>query len=449
MIFLWTNQLFSQEHQLLDFRMTEMFETNSIIETINIYLSSFSVDSLLLLLIFPLFFDIGRVSLKMITLIMLRIRNKLIKNKVVTTKKDHKLSIMIPAHNEEHYIQNVIESVLRCPYHNKEIIIIDDGSTDNTQKIVKEYSNKGLVKLVCHKKAKGSKPAALNPTFDHTTGDIIVIIDADCEISKNALDNIPKYFEDEKVIAAAGHVKIRSGDKGIKNILTSLQEYEYIQSIELGKKFGTIFNTMMGMSGAFLIIRKSAFEQVGRFNEDVRVEDFDITLKLRKLGKKIVFAEDAIVHTYCPNNLKSLVKQRLYWSEGEIEALQKHRNILKDPHYLLRNRFSFLEFLFTDIILGYASMIYFPVLILTLLVEIKIEYLILFLLYLSSQIITFFYIGFFSKSNNTRTHLHMIPMILFFYNPFIRIIRLTGFTKMFVKICKKLCQKNIVKLKLI
>ena len=433
------NQLFSQEHHLLDLEMMEMFDINATMETVYVYFNLFSVRDLLLLLIFPLFFDIGRVSLKMMILVTLRIRNKLIKNKIVPTKTSPKFSIMIPAHNEEQYIQNAIESVLNCPYPNKEIIVIDDGSTDNTQKIIKKYVSKRLVNLIYHKKAKGSKPAALNPAFDYAIGDIIVIIDADSVIDKNALDNIPKYFGSENVIAAAGHVKIKSGDEGIKNVVTKLQEYEYAQSIELGKKFGTIFNTMMGMSGAFLIIRRNAFEEVGRFNDDVRVEDFDITLKLRKLGKKIVFAEDAIVYTYCPNNLKSLVKQRLYWSEGEVEALLKHKNILKNSHYLLRNRFSFLEFLVTDIILGYASIVYFPILILTMLDEIKIEYVILFLLYLTSQVITFFYTEFFSKPKSVRTYLYIIPVILFFYGPFTRIIRLIGFTKMFVKcLCNKI-----------
>jgi len=415
--------------------MMEMIDINILETAYSGHFNSFSINSLLLLLIFPLLFDIGRVSLKMIILIILRIKNKLTKKIIIPhTKTNPKLSIMIPAHNEEQYIQEAIESILNSPYPNKEIIIVDDGSTDDTRKIIKKYVNKGLVKLICHNKAKGSKPAALNPALSHATGDIIVIIDADSVIDKDALDNIPKYFEDETVIAAAGHVKIKSGDDGIENIITRLQRYEYTQSIELGKKFGTIFNTMMGMSGAFLIIKRDAFEKVGRFNDDVRVEDFDITLKLRRLGKKILFAQDALVYTYCPNNLKSLVKQRLYWSEGEVEAVLKHKNIIKDSRYLLRNRFSFLEFLFTDIILGYASLVYLPILILTMLDEIRIEYVILFSLYLMSQITTLFYAGF--KSKRIRSYLCIIPLILLFYSPFTRMVRLVGFTKMFVKILR-------------
>ena len=396
------------------------------------YFNFFSINNFLILLIFPLVFDIGRASLKMLILVLLQLKNKFRKDNFSPTKTMPKLSIVIPAHNEEQYIQDAIESVLVCPYSNREIMIVDDGSTDNTQKIIKKYANKGLVKLIRHSKASGSKPAALNPAFAHATGDIIVIIDADSVLDKNALDNIPKYFEDESVIAAAGHVKIKSGDNGIENVLTRLQRCEYTQSIELGKKFSTIFNTMMGMSGAFLIIRRDAFEKVGRFNDDVRVEDFDITLKLRKLGKKIVFAEDAIVYTYCPNNLKSLVKQRLYWSEGEIEAVLKHKNIIKDSRYLLRNRFSFMEFLFTDIILGYASLVYFPILALTMFYEIRPELVVLFSLYLVSFVVTLFYNG--SKSKSVGSYLCFLPLMLFFYGPFTRITRLVGFTKMLVKV---------------
>ena len=335
---------------------------------------------------------------------------------------------MIPAHNEEECIQDVIDSVLKCPYVNKEIIVIDDGSTDNTSEIIKKYSLRGLVKHVRHEKPSGTKPIALNLAFSHVSGEIIAIIDADCILDKNALDNIPKYFHNKNVIAASGHVKIKSGDKNTYNTITRLQKYEYAQSIELGKKFGTVFNTMLGMSGAFLIIRKNALEKVGLFSTDVRAEDLDITLKLRKLAGRILFAEDVIVHTYCPNSLKSLAKQRLYWSKGETEAAIRHKSIICDPRCLLRSRLSFVNFVVRDMFLGYFSIACFSIILLSASEKI-IPSLVLLALYVVMQYVVFSYTVFHSKSTRNKSDVLIPFLFLFFYNPLNRLIRLVGFAK--------------------
>ena len=384
---------------------------------------------MLLFSIIPLTVELGRTLVELNILSIYKIkRSKQIK-KYSNYHFNPKISVVIPAHNEEEYIEGMIESILSCSYLNKEILVVDDGSTDNTQKIVKKYVEKNLVYLFHHDIPMGSKPTALNPFFDYATGDILVIVDADSVMDKNALNKIPKYFEDKDVVAVSGHVKIGSGDKNINNILVELQKYEYHQANELGRKLASIFNIMNGMTGAFLIIRRDAFEKIGRFNEDIKAEDLDITLKLRKLAGKILFAEDAVVYTFCPNNLKSFVKQRLYWAEGEVVSILKHRNIIRDPDYLSRTKIAFMDFSFTEIVLSYAAMLYMPILAWLFFSEMKIEFLGLLAIYLILQSVNFFYVTNSSDSRNFKSFFYMIPLLLFFYGPLTRILRVIGFTK--------------------
>ena len=320
--------------------------------------------TLILVLIFPLTLDYIILISKIIVTFVSRTRPKIPYDSLYNPK----ITIMIPAHNEEAGLENAINSILGAEYNNKEIIVIDDGSTDNTYRIAKKYSDQDLIKLIHRDHASGSKATALNYGSVYATGDLILCIDGDTVIEPQSLHRIVSHFKDDNVVAVAGNVRIAGGDPGpdklpVHNLLTKLQSYEYLVAMELGRRFSTLgFTTIVAIiSGAFGVFRKSVFESVGKYDKDTITEDFDLTLKMlkRKDSSKnnIKFLGDAVAWTYCPSKLRSWIKQRERWAFGEYSTLRKHGIMKKDsPRTRLTKLSMFIfDFVLNILFVGYVA----------------------------------------------------------------------------------------------
>ena len=318
--------------------------------------------TLILVLIFPLTLDYIILISKIIVTFGSRTRSKIPYDSLYNPK----ITIIIPAHNEEIGIENAIKSVIGTEYNNKEIIVIDDGSTDNTYRIAKKYSDQHLVKLIRRDKASGSKAAALNYGSVYATGDLILCMDGDTVMEPQSLHRIVGQFNDDDVLAVAGNVRIAGGDPGpdklpVHNLLTKLQSYEYLVAMELGRRFSTLgFTTIVSIiSGAFGVFRKSVFESVGKYDKDTITEDFDLTLKMLKRkdsGKNIItFLGDAVAWTYCPSKLSSWIKQRERWAFGEYTTLRKHGIWKKDSPRTRLTKFNmfFFDVIWNIVLIGY------------------------------------------------------------------------------------------------
>ena len=319
--------------------------------------------TLILILIFPLTLDYLILISKIIVTFASRLRPKVHYDSLYNPK----ITIMIPAHNEERGIENAINSILGAEYNNKEIIVIDDGSTDNTYQIAKKYSDQNLLKLIHRNQASGSKAAALNYGSVYATGDLILCMDGDTVIEPQALHRIVGHFKDDDVVAVAGNVRIAGGDPGpnnlpVHNLLTKLQSYEYIVAMELGRRFSTLgFTTIVAIiSGAFGVFRKNIFESVGKYDKDTITEDFDLTLKMLKrkdsAKNSIKFLGEAVAWTYCPSTLSSWIKQRERWAFGEYSTLRKHGIIKKDSPRTRPTKLSmfFFDFVLNILFVGYV-----------------------------------------------------------------------------------------------
>ena len=322
---------------------------------------------LILILIFPLTLDYIILISKIIITFVSRTKPKVPHNFLYHPK----ITIMIPAHNEEAGLENAIKSVLGTEYNNKEIIVIDDGSTDNTYMIAKKFSDQGLIKLIHRNQASGSKATALNYGSVYATGDLILCMDGDTVLEPQSVHRMVDHFKEDTVVAVAGNVRIAGGDPGpdgkpIHNLLTKLQSYEYLVAMELGRRFSTLgFTTIVAIiSGAFGIFRRTVFENVGKYDKDTITEDFDLTLKMLKRkdsGKNnIKFLGDAIAWTYCPSKMSVWIKQRERWAFGEYTTLRKHGITKRDsprtrPTKLSMFVFDFvLNILFIAYIIGLA-----------------------------------------------------------------------------------------------
>ncbi|MBT2726750.1 glycosyltransferase [Bacillus sp. ISL-75] len=233
------------------------------------------------------------------------------------------VSVVIAAYNEEKVICKTVDSILSSDYPAFEVLIIDDGSKDDTAVVVQEtYAKHPLVKLI--KKTNGGKSSAVNLGFKEANGEIVVALDADTLIAENAISLLVNHFKNEKVAAVSGNVKV--GNKG--NLLTNWQHIEYVTGFNLERRAFAALNCITVVPGAIGAWRKTAVEEAGYFQEDTLAEDTDITLTLLRQGKKIEFEEKAYAFTEVPEDIKSLAKQRYRWVYGTLQCLWKHREAL-------------------------------------------------------------------------------------------------------------------------
>lgn len=233
------------------------------------------------------------------------------------------VSVVIAAYNEEKVICKTVDSILSSEYPAFEILIVDDGSKDDTAAVVQEtYATHPLVRLI--KKTNGGKSSAVNLGFKEANGDIVVALDADTLIAENAISLLVNHFKDENVAAVSGNVKV--GNK--VNLLTNWQHIEYVTGFNLERRAFAALNCITVVPGAIGAWRKTAVEEAGYFQEDTLAEDTDITLTLLRNGKKIEFEEKAYAYTEVPEDIKSLAKQRYRWVYGTLQCLWKHRDAL-------------------------------------------------------------------------------------------------------------------------
>ncbi len=230
------------------------------------------------------------------------------------------VTIIIPAWNEEIGIKKSITSLINNTYKNIEIIAVNDGSTDNTEKVIKKIKDKRLRYI---KKQKAGKGSALNEGIKYARGEIIVTMDADSAFDKNAINNIVNYFKDGNVDALVGNVKIANG----AGVLGLIQKLEYMFGFYF-KKAHHIFGAEYIFGGACAAFRKkTTFEKFGLFDETNKTEDIEMSMRLRFNGIKSVYAEDVIAYTEGATTLLGLINQRLRWKKGRFDTFLKYRKL--------------------------------------------------------------------------------------------------------------------------
>jgi len=237
------------------------------------------------------------------------------------------VTVIVPAYNEEKAIGKTVESLLRLSYANKEIIIVDDGSTDRTLEIARSHAEGDLVKVVA--KPNGGKWHALNAGIRGAKGEFIICIDADTLLDQNAIQHLIKHFRNPKIAAVAGNVKVgnRSG------LLTKLQALEYVVGINLHRRSEAHLQNVTVVPGPIGAFRGSVLKEIGLFEGDTFAEDADITFRILKAGYKTVYEARAFGYTEAPKSMTSLAKQRYRWYRGSLQVLSKHKNMTFNTKY--------------------------------------------------------------------------------------------------------------------
>jgi Glycosyltransferases, probably involved in cell wall biogenesis len=238
------------------------------------------------------------------------------------------VSVIVPAYNEELVVSNTIRSLLASDYSNFEVIVVDDGSQDNTSKVVTvNFGDDERVRLLTL--ANAGKASALNTGLRHARGDIIVALDADTLFAPHTISALAHRFYDSTIGAIAGNAKV--GNR--INIVTRWQALEYITSQNMDRRAFASLNCITVVPGAVGAWRKNLVEQAGGFPSDTLAEDQDLTLQIRRLGYKIGYEETAIAWTEAPDRLKTLAQQRFRWAYGTLQCMWKHLDALFRVRY--------------------------------------------------------------------------------------------------------------------
>jgi cellulose synthase/poly-beta-1,6-N-acetylglucosamine synthase-like glycosyltransferase len=257
------------------------------------------------------------------------------------------VTFLIPCWNEQDTVKKTIESVLALDYpkHKFHIIAIDDGSKDNTWKILQEYVNHPQVKVLT--KENGGKHTALNYGLTFVTTDLVASFDADTEIAENALMKaVPLFMKDEKLMALGGTVLISEP----KTFVQKAQQIEY-EIFSFTKKMLGLAQGVFVVPGAFSLFRKEVFDIVGGYRNAHNLEDIELTMRMHTHGLKIDHAHNAIVKTKGPETVKGLYKQRLRWSHGFIMNMIDYRRLLFNKTYKNLGMFTLPMTIFTYFIL--------------------------------------------------------------------------------------------------
>jgi len=253
------------------------------------------------------------------------------KTRMRKLKRHPIVSIVVPAYNEGKNLVATLTSLinLKYPKNKLEIIIVNDGSTDNTKNAVNGFisKNKGYNIKLISKKNEG-KGAALNDGLSMAKGEFFVCLDADSIVTRDALQKILPHFTDENIAVVLPLLKV---DKP-NNLWQKMQWLEYIINL-FYKRLMSRLNCVHVAPGPFSVYRKCILKKIGGFDEDNITEDLEITLRLQSKNYRIIQLLDVEVFTIAPKTFKELYKQRNRWYKGSIINAFKYRYMIFNRKY--------------------------------------------------------------------------------------------------------------------
>ena len=283
------------------------------------------------------------------------------------------ITVIVPAYNEEKNIVQSVHSLLQLEYPDYQLIIVNDGSTDNTLKMLFDnfqirqssfspyyeikskriravYLSPAYPNLIVVDKENGGKADSINAAINISKNPLITVIDADSILERDCLLKIARPFmENENIVAVGGTVRIANGckvnqgyieDVGLsKSWLARFQVVEYLRAFLFGRNGFDFFNGILIVSGAFSCFRREALVSIGGYLTGSIGEDMEIVVRLHKLLRKqnkknkITFIPDPVCWTEAPETFKTLASQRKRWQKGTIESIRLHKSLFFNFKY--------------------------------------------------------------------------------------------------------------------
>lgn len=236
-------------------------------------------------------------------------------------------SILVPAHNEKRHIEDTLNQLLEMDYPNYEILAIDDGSTDGTDRVIHEMVEKHDMIRGMYLRENHGKAAALNAACAAIKGEYVLVVDADALLDPQALKLFAWHFNNfPRVGAVTGNPRVLNRS----TLLANIQIGEYSTIIGLIKRTQRILGKVLTVSGVIAAFRKQALVDVGFWDTHTITEDIDITWQMERHFWDIRYEPRIITWILVPESLEGLWRQRMRWAQGGIEALVKNRDIWGD-----------------------------------------------------------------------------------------------------------------------
>ena len=267
--------------------------------------------------------------------------------KAVAPETSLPVSVLIAAFNEGKVIAKTLRSVVETDYPGAlEIVVVDDGSKDDTAAEVKRFAaGDSRVNLI--RQENSGKSSALLNAVAHSRHENVVFLDADTMFERQTISALLDKLSVPEVAAVSGHAKV--GNRC--NFVTVCQALEYACGFNLDRRAYSEWDCITVIPGAVSAFRRSAIEEAGGFSHDTLAEDTDLTLTLHRLGHRLEYAPDAIAWTEAPETWSGLVKQRVRWCFGTIQCLWKHRDLSFNPRHGALGLFSLPSIWFFQILL--------------------------------------------------------------------------------------------------
>jgi cellulose synthase/poly-beta-1,6-N-acetylglucosamine synthase-like glycosyltransferase/peptidoglycan/xylan/chitin deacetylase (PgdA/CDA1 family)/spore germination protein YaaH len=265
--------------------------------------------------------------IRAVSLAGLALASRLRRNRVAPPAIDPALfvSVVIPAFNEAKVIETSVRRVLASAQARIEVIVVDDGSTDDTSAIVsRAFAADPRVRLLTL--ANGGKAVALNRALEIARAPIVVALDADTQFEPMTIARLARWFADPHVGAVAGNAMV--GNR--VNLVTRWQAVEYVTAQNLERRALARFDAITVVPGAVGAWRRAALDAVGGYPLDTLAEDQDLTIAIQRQGWKIALDSEAVAWTEAPESFRALAKQRFRWAYGTLQCLWKHRGVWKD-----------------------------------------------------------------------------------------------------------------------
>ncbi len=253
------------------------------------------------------------------------------------------VSIIIPVFNEGKIIKKSILSLLNLNYKNYEIIIVNDGSSDDTKQIAEslvgyQQGKQNKIKISLINQPNLGKARALNAGIYYSKADFVLCMDGDSQLAPDSLKAAVRHFKDPKIGAVAGNVKVLNR----KSFFTDLQALEYIEGLNMARSAQSYLKLVNIIPGPIGVFRRKAIEQAGYYSSDTYAEDADLTLKLLANDWKIYYEPKSISYTEAPVTLQQLLKQRYRWTRGILQSIRKHKKLLFNPTLNFSHTFNFV-----------------------------------------------------------------------------------------------------------
>ncbi len=235
---------------------------------------------------------------------------------------DWPVSVIVPAYNEAANIAATVRSIVAND-HPLEVVVVDDGSSDDTVAIVESL---GFAEVRVLRQANAGKAVALNTGIRAARHDLVIMIDGDTIFEADTVRRLVQPFADPSVGAVAGNVKIANRD----DLIGRLQHVEYVVGFNIDRRVQDTLGSIATIPGAAGAFRRRALLDVGSLSTDTLAEDTDLTIALGRAGWRVVFEDTARAWTEAPATIAQLWRQRFRWSYGTMQAIWKHRRAVRE-----------------------------------------------------------------------------------------------------------------------